>query len=314
VTVRYVIGSVLRCLLTIWAASTFLFFLPALTIGRDPIRARSYFLRLGPDDSLWQQYFAFLGHVARLDFGVARTMAPSRVNELIALLLPWSIGLLGAATLVAVAVGTLLGAAMAWPGAPRSLRLLGAPLVALSAVPAYLLGLILVDLFAFRLRLFPIGGAAPTGAVAAPTPGDLAAMLHHAALPASAIVLTAVGSWALAARGMMITTLGEDYMALAEAKGLTGRRILLSYGLRNTLLPQLTALGLALGQVVSGALLVEIVFGYPGVGTLLDRAVVGFDFNTIHGVVLIIIMAVSLAGLALDLVAPLVDPRLRRRG
>jgi peptide/nickel transport system permease protein len=311
VTPGYLLASLARCLLTIWAASTFLFFLPVLTIGRDPSRARFYFLRLGPEDSLWQQYLTFLGHVARLDFGVARTMAPSRVNDLIALLLPWSIGLLGTATLIAVALGTLLGALMAWPGAPRRLRALGLPLVALSAVPAYLLGLILVDLFAFRLRLFPIGGAAPTGVVAAPAPGHLLAMLHHAALPALAIVLTAIGFWALAARGMMVTALGEDYITLAEAKGLRPRRILLGYALRNVLLPQVTALGLALGQVVSGALLVEIIFGYPGVGTLLYRAVIGFDYNMIHGVVLIIIVAVSLAGLALDLLLPLIDPRLR---
>ena len=315
-TLTYLLGSLLRCGLTIWAASTFLFLLPVLTIGQDPVRARFYFLRIGPGESLWQHYLAYLGQVVRLDFGTSRIMAPSRVNELIALLLPWSIGLLGVATLLAFGLGLLLGVLLAWPGAPRWLRAFGPLLVVLSAVPAYLLGLILVYVFAFRLSLFPIGGASPVGVVAGLTPGQVAALLHHAVLPAAALVLTGLGAWALAARGMMTTVLGEDYLVLAEAKGLTPRRILLGYALRNTLLPQLTALGLALGQLVSGALLVELVFGYPGVGTLLFRAVIAFDYNTIHGVVLVIIVAVSLAGLALDLIAPLVDPRLRagRRG
>ena len=307
-TLRYLVGSALRCLLTIWAASTFLFFLPVLTIGRDPVRARFYFLRLGPDESIWQQYLTYLGHVARLDFGVSRVAGPTRVNDLLGLLLPWSIGLLGTATLIAFAFGTLLGALMVWPKAPRGLRALALPLVVLAALPAYLLGLVLVYIFAFRLRLFPISGA---GAAASLTPDHLPMMLHHAALPALAIILTSLGFWALSARGMMITTLGEDYITLAEAKGLTGRRLLFGYALRNALLPQITALGLALGQVVSGALLVEAIFGYPGIGTLLFRATVGFDYNTLHGIVLIIIIAVSLAGLALDLISPLVDPRLR---
>lgn len=313
VTLSYVIGSLLRCLLTIWAASTFLFLLPVVTLGQDPARARGYFLRLGPGESLWRQYLEFLGHVARLDFGVSRAMAPARVNDAIALLLPWSIALLGAATLIAVVGGTLLGALMAWPGTRRWSSALALPLVALSAVPAYLLGLVLVDLLAFRLAIFPLSGASPTGIIAAPSPGSLLAMLRHAALPALTLVLAAVGFWALSARGMMLTVLSEDYLTLAEAKGLRPRRILTGYALRNTLLPQTTALGLALGQVVSGALLVELVFGYPGIGVLLFRAVVGFDYNTIHGVVLVIIITVALAGLALDLTAPLLDPRLRRR-
>lgn len=309
-TLGYLLGSVLRCLLTIWASSSFLFGLTVLTQGPVTARAASG-PRLAPGVALWQQYLGYLGSVARLDFGVSRIGAPARVNEMIALLLPWSIGLLGAATLLAVVLGTLLGALLAWPGVPRGLRAMGMPLTVLSAIPAYLLGLALVYVFAFRLKLFPLGGASLIGGAPLPAPGQLLTMLHHAALPALAIILTTLGVWALAARGMTLTVLGEDFLLLAEAKGLTRRRIFFGYALRNTLLPQVTGLGLALGQVVSGALLVELVFGYPGIGTLLFRAVIGFDYNTVYGVVLVIIIAVSLAGLALDLVAPVVDPRLR---
>jgi peptide/nickel transport system permease protein len=133
----------------------------------------------------------------------------------------------------------------------------------------------------------------------------------HSILPAMSIVTAAVGFWTLAMRGMMVTTMGEDYMILAEAKGLPARRVFFWYAMRNALLPQTTSLALSLGHLVSGALLVEIIFRFPGMGTLLYRAVTGFDYFTIYGVVFMIIVGICLTTLVLDLVYPLLDPRIR---
>jgi peptide/nickel transport system permease protein len=112
-------------------------------------------------------------------------------------------------------------------------------------------------------------------------------------------------------RGMMVTTMGEDYMVLAEAQGLSASRVFFWYGMRNALLPQTTSLALSLGHLVSGALLVEIIFRYPGMGTLLYRAVTGFDYFTIYGVVYFIIVGICLATLVLDVAYPILDPRIR---
>jgi peptide/nickel transport system permease protein len=136
-------------------------------------------------------------------------------------------------------------------------------------------------------------------------------ILHHSILPGLSIVLVAMGGWALLTRALVVTTLEEDFMVLARAKGLRGRTIFLRYAVRNVLLPQLTALGLSLGQIVSGGVLVEQVFGYPGIGRLLSLSIRNSDFNLLGGVVFILVVGVSMATLILDLVYPLIDPRVR---
>jgi peptide/nickel transport system permease protein len=145
------------------------------------------------------------------------------------------------------------------------------------------------------------------------TLGFIADLVYHSILPALSIVVSAIGFWALAMRGMMVTVLGEDYITQADAKGLTRSRIFFRYAMRNALLPQTTSLALSLGHVVSGALIVEVIFRYPGIGTLLYKAVTAFDFFTIYGVVFFIIVSVSLATLVVDLAYPLLDPRIRHQ-
>jgi len=135
----------------------------------------------------------------------------------------------------------------------------------------------------------------------------------HAVLPATAIILGSLGGWALGMRAMMVTTQGEDYVTFAEAKGLADRTLFIDYGIRNAMLPQVTALALSLGQLVSGAVLVEIVFGYPGIGTLLFQGIEGSDFFLVQGIVFIVIVAIGLATLILDLTYPLLDPRIVHR-
>jgi peptide/nickel transport system permease protein len=297
----YVARRIGLFLLCVWLASSLNFWLPRL----QP-RARGATL-----GELWQQYLTYLPNALRLDFGYSSAFYPNRVNDVIAAALPWTLALLVTASLIAWVVGCLLGAAMAWPGAPGLLRLIGLPIMALQALPFYLFGLLLMSLFVFRLGLFPLTGGYTGGTF----PGlrlDFALdILHHSILPGLSIVLVAMGGWALLTRALIVTTLEEDFMVLARAKGLRGRTIFLRYALRNVLLPQVTALGLSLGQIVSGGVLVEQVFGYPGIGRLLTLSIRNSDFNLLGGVVFIIVVGVSLATLILDLAYPAIDPRTR---
>jgi peptide/nickel transport system permease protein len=332
VTIGYIVRRILLFFLVVWAATTFIFFLPRLAPGRDPVierlgmmaisgsvmqgaieeMARAYKEKFGLDQPLWQQYLRFMGDVLRGDFNYSLSMYPAKVSDLIAQALPWTVGLLLTSTVIAFTVGTLLGGLMAWPKAPRFLRFLLPPLFTFSAIPYYLVSLMLIYFLAFQAKIFPISGGAPAGTAPSMTLEYALQIVYHSILPAMSIVLAALGFWALAMRGMMVTTQGEDFMMLAEAKGLRGRRIFFGYGMRTAMLPQVTALALALGNIVSGALLVEIVFQYPGVGSLLFKAVSAFDYFTIYGIVFVVIVAVGLATLLLDLTYHVLDPRIRQ--
>jgi peptide/nickel transport system permease protein len=221
--------------------------------------------------------------------------------------------LLTTTTLFSWFLGTLLGAIMGWPRAPKFLSFLMPPLLALSAVPFFLLGLVLIYVFAFRMRLFPLLGGYTAGTFPALTPAFLRDALQHSVLPALSIILVSLGGWALGMRAMMITTRGEDFVTYADAKGLKGRTIFLRYAIRNALLPQATALALVLGQLVSGAVLVEVVFSYPGIGNVLYEGIRAGDFFVVQGIVFILIVSIGVATLILDLIYPLLDPRITYR-
>jgi peptide/nickel transport system permease protein len=328
----YVVGRLLQFVVILWGAATLNFFIPRMAPG-DPVRTRllmmsrtgsvsqqsieemvkAYDQEFGLDLPLPVQYVRYLWDAVHLDFGYSLSQYPAKALTLIVAALPWTIGLLLVATLLAFALGTMLGALMAWPKAPRAFNYLIAPLLTLSSVPYYLLGLVLVYLFSISQRIFPLSGGYTTGTVPNWSVGFAIDVAHHAMLPALSIVLAAVGFWALGMRGMMVTTEGEDYMIMAEAKGLPDRWIFFRYALRNAILPQFTSLAIALGAVVSGSVLVEVVFGLPGIGTLLYKSITGSDFFVIYGIVFIIIFAIALATLIIDLVYPLLDPRISYR-
>jgi peptide/nickel transport system permease protein len=187
------------------------------------------------------------------------------------------------------------------------------PFLAMSAVPFFLLGLILVYVVGFSMQLLPLYGGYTAGAIPQWSFSFAVDVIRHTILPAVAIILGSLGGWALGMRAMMVTTQGEDYVTFAEAKGLKDGTIFVHYGIRNAMLPQATALALTLGQFVSGAVLVEIVFGYPGIGTLLFQAITGSDYFLVQGIVFLVIVAIGLATLILDLVYPLLDPRIVSR-
>ena len=316
-------------LLILWLASTVNFFLPRLG-GQDPIRAQlgaqaamggasqvgmkdmiaEYDRRFGLDKPLLEQYLTYLGDTARLEFNYSMASYPTKVVDIIWRSLPWTMTLLTVTTLLAWTIGTVLGALLTQPKTPRILHYVLPPILTLSAIPFFLLGLLLIYLLGFQLRWFPLAGGYDQGLLPALDPRVIANMVYHSILPALSIILASIGFWTLGMRGVMISTHGEDYLLFAEAKGLRGRTIFLRYAIRNALLPQLTALALALGNIVSGAVLVEVIFQYPGVGSLLYQAIRSSDFFMIQGVVFIVIVAIGFATLILDLIYPALDPRI----
>lgn len=329
-SLSYIIKRVLLFFLVVWVGITVTFFLPRLAPNRDPIGERmgmlaatggvnieaiegmikAYRAKFGLEQPLWKQYLNYLSDISRLDFGYSLAMYPARVVDLIAISLPWTIGLLIVSVLLAFALGTLLGGLMAWPKTSGYFRYFVSPFLVLSAVPYYLLGFILIYLFAFWFKIFPLGGGSQYGTLPTFSWSYIRDVLYHSMLPALSIVLASMGFWALGMRGMMVTVLGEDYVTLAQARGLSEGRIFFWYALRNALLPQTTSLALALGTILSGALLVEVIFRYPGMGTLLFKAIAAFDYFTIYGIVFFIIVTIGLATLILDLIYPLLDPRI----
>lgn len=329
-TLRLVIRRLLFLVLVIWAASTIVFFVPRLS-SRNALRERfgelartggfspqdlekiiaSMQQQFGLDRPLLEQYWTYLGNIVRMDFGYSLYRYPSTVSELIAQSLPWTIGLLLVTTVLSFILGNLLGAVAAWPRAPRWLRLFATPFILLTGVPPVIMGILLLFFIGFRLKWLPLGGAYSVGVVPTWSWTFALDLLRHQILPALALIFGSVGGWVLSMRGMGITIQGEDYVNFAEHKGLTGGRIFRDYYLRNALLPQVTGLALALGTVVTSAIIVEGLFGLPGIGNMLNLAIRSNDFPTIYGIVLFITIAVALLMTVVEFIYPLLDPRIK---
>lgn len=328
--VKIILKRLLFLVLVIWAASTIVFFVPRLS-PRSAIRERfgelartggfspgdmqkliaSMEKQFGLDRPLLDQYLQYLNNLIHLDFGYSLSKYPSTVTQLIAQALPWSIGLLLVTTILSFAIGTVLGAIAAWPRAPGWLRSIATPFILLTGVPPVIMGILLVFFIGFRLKWLPLGGAYSVGTVPTFSWAFSLDLMRHQILPALSLILGSVGGWVLSMRGMGITIQGEDYVNFAEHKGLTGRRIFRDYYLRNAMLPQVTGLALALGTVVTSAIIVEGLFGLPGVGSLLNLAIRANDFPVIYGVVLFITIAVATLMTVLEFIYPLLDPRIR---
>jgi peptide/nickel transport system permease protein len=266
----------------------------------------------GLDKPLWQQYLTYLWDISHFEFGFSMANYPMRVSTLMTNALPWTLALLGISTALAFSLGILLGALLAWPKTPRFIvNVLLPPFLTLSAVPYYMLGLILLWVFAFQTHFFPIFGAYTPGQIPDwSDPEFLKDVALHAVLPSLSIILSALGFWSLGMRAMMVTVQHDDFVQYAEAKGLKNRTVFFRYAARNALLPQVTALGLTIGHILSGALLVEIVFSYPGIGNILYHSIRAYDYFAIQGIVFGVILSITLATLALDLIYPKIDPRI----
>jgi peptide/nickel transport system permease protein len=323
--VHFVVRRLGFYLLAAWAALTLNFFLPRLMPG-DPATAlfARFRGRLGPealealrqtfgltDAPLFGQYLTYLGHVLRGDFGISVAYFPAPVSEVIGTGLLWTVFLAGTAVVVSFTIGTLLGIAAAWWRRGWLDTWLPSTFVFLGAFPYFWLAMVALYVLGFTLRWFPLGHAYGDDL----TPGlslvFLADVARHAVLPVGTVVLATIGGWLLSMRNTMIAVLGSEYVNLARAKGLPPSRVALRYAARNALLPNVTGFGMALGFVLGGSLLTEIVFSYPGQGYLLVQAVRSQDYPLMQGIFLVITLAVLGANWLVDLAYLWLDPRTR---
>ena len=328
ITKGYLLRRFSMFLLTVWLGTTLIFIIPRLAPG-DPVAAMvgrmsaqgariensaemiaSWRARFGLDAPWHVQYLRYLRNVVTFNLGYSMAYFPTEVEDMAARSMPWTIGLLFLATIMSFILGNTIGALLAWRRTPRTLKTLLPISLTFTSIPAFMLGILLVYVFAFGLKWFPFAGAYGRGIEPGPTLEFIKSVIHHGTLPALAIVVTTMGFWALGMRGMMITTDGEDYMILAQAKGLKPSRIFWLYGVRNAILPQVTALALTLGAIAGGAVIVEYIFTYPGMGYLLYQGIVNTDYALIQGIVYFLILGVALSVLILDLILPLIDPRI----
>lgn len=323
-------------LVTLWAAISLNFLLPRLLPG-DPaaimlgklrranggrplsdemVRSITSILGAEKGMSLWDQYLAYWGRLLHGDLGVSSTRYPATVSELIGSALPWTVALVGTATVISFVLGLALGA---WAGWRRGTWLdhLVPFTTLLQSIPYFWLALVLVSILSVQLGLLPIVGAYDVFAFPAGPEWSLdffGSVLTHAFLPALTIVISSVGGWMLGMRNMMVSTMSEDYVVTAEAKGLSPRRVRGRYAARNAAIPSLAGFGIALGFVVAGSIVTEQVFSYPGIGKLMIQAVQGLDYALMQGVFLVITLTVLAANFVMDLLYGLIDPRVRTNG
>jgi len=327
---RHLLRRVGFYLAALWASATINFLIPRLMPG-DPVQAylgrmeghgsisasalQALRVEFGISDApLWIQYFQYLGNLLHGNLGVS---IPSfkPVTEILAYDLQWTLALVGVATVISFVLGTMLGVIVSWKRGSW-LDTIAPPLLTFfSAVPYFWMALGLVYIFGFVLSWLPIGGGFDT------LNPDLEigwnwdyifSVLQHAFLPALTIVVGSMAGWVLSMRNTMITTLSEDYVLMAQAKGLSEKRVMFAYAARNAILPSITGFAMSLGFVVGGALLTEIVFSYPGIGFDLFNAVLNVDYSLIEGTFLVIAIAMLAANFLADVVYTILDPRVRQ--
>jgi len=315
----------------VWAAVTVNFAIPRLVPGNAVEAVIGQMSNVSPSEilvikkqlgaagaagsgSLFHQYIQYWNDMIHFNLGTSVYDYPAKVTTVIGQTLPWTVGLVGVATIISFTAGTLLGVLAAWRRGGWLDRALPA-FTFLQAMPYFFLALVLVYFFAVKL-----GGALPTQQAYALgiTPGFnwtfIGNVLAHAILPAATIIITSIGGWMLQMRNVMLTTISEDYILVAQAKGLSSRRVMFTYGARNAILPNIAGFSLALGFVVAGAIVMEIVFSYPGVGFTLFQAVQQHDVPLMQGLFLVISLTVLTACLLADIAYVIADPRARTRG
>jgi peptide/nickel transport system permease protein len=312
-------------LIAAWASLTLAFFVPRLMPG-DPATAlyARFHGKLKPEaiealrnalgfshDPLWKQYLTYLGHVLRGDLGVSVSYFPASVADVIGVALGWTVLLTGIAVVISFAIGTLLGIYASWKRNGALDRIAPPLLNFLASFPYFFLAMVALFVFGLVLQMFPLRHAYADYLEPAVSPKFIWSVATHAFLPAATVVIATLGGWMLGMRSTMVAVMGEDYITLAHAKGLAPNRVMFRYAARNALLPNVTSFGMALGFVLSGSLLTEVVFSYPGQGYLLYQAVRSLDYPLLQGLFLTITMAVLGANFLVDVVYVWLDPRAR---
>ena len=330
---RYLIPRLILYFLVIWVGITLVFFIPRVT-PNDPVmrmigemRGRGSTLEPGAMDGIirdltelyglsgsWiEQYGAFWARLARGDFGVSFFQFPAPVSQLIANALPWTLGLLLTTTAISWTLGNIIGGLAGYYTRKRWSRILDAIAMVIRPIPYYIFAFALLLIFAYLVRWFPITGGASLGALPSFTWDYIKDVLWHAFLPALSLIVLG-GAVVFQTMKLLVQNVNaESFVQYAKLGGVTEDRIVGKYIIRNAMLPQITGLALSLGQIFSGALITEIVFGYPGLGMLLYRAILNGDYNLIMGITILSIFGITTAILVVDLTYPLFDPRVRHR-
>ncbi len=328
---RYLIPRLIQYMLVVWLGMTVVFFLPRL-LPVDPVEAQIdvilsvgtylepaaveeiiHTLRemYGLEEGLLKQYVSFWRRLFTGDFGPSLFMFPTPVIGLIGRALPWTIGLLLTTTVLSWTIGNISGGLAGYFRRSRLLKILDGMAMFIRPIPYYVMALLLIIFFAYLLKVFPLGGGLPIGARIAFTWSFVRDVLRHAFLPAMSLMLLGMAINHQTMRLIVQSVRDEDYIRYAKIGAVKERIIFARYVMRNAILPQVTGLTLSLGMLFSGALITEIVFAYPGIGDLLYRAILVSDYNLIMGIMTISILAIATCILLIDLLYPLIDPRIR---
>jgi peptide/nickel transport system permease protein len=311
-----------------WVALTINFLLPRLMPG-DPVAGllqhlsssqisanpgivQEYETLLGGShNSIWHDYVTYLNRIAHFDFGISTSNYPTHVSEVVGRTLPYSMFLVGVAFLLAFALGIAIGMVAAWRRGRFVDTVFVPTFMALSAFPAFFTALLGLYLFGLKLHWFPIQHAYDSGI----TPGFnwtfLSSAFRHAQLPILVVVGAYAGGWVLNMRTVMINTIGEDYVLMAQAKGLHDRRVMTRYAARNAILPPLNGFAPLFASAIGGLVFVEYIFSYPGAGYTLQQAVLGNDYPLAQAILVVLSVCVIAANLIMDILNLVLDPRLR---
>ena len=320
---RYVTRRLGLFVITLWAALTVNFAIPRVMPGNEAQAVLATFRGVNPaalhaleiefgvnvHQNLLVTYFQYLGNSFTGQFGLTAQRVPV-MTEIISKL-PWTLGLVGVTTVLAFTIGTLVGVLSAWFRGSRLDGVLPPIMFIASSIPVFFVALLLILIFAVTLGWFPLGGNVSLGATASLSFGYVGDVLQHAILPAVSLVIVTAGLWIFSMRNNMITTLAEDYVKMARAKGLPAWRIMFDYSARNAILPNLTGFAMQLGLVLGGAILVEYTFSYPGLGYLFYTSTTDHDLPLMQGLFLFYTLAVLVCVLLADLATAVLDPRTR---
>ena len=320
---RYLTRRIGLFLVTLWAALTVNFVIPRVMPGNEATAVLGSFRGVNPaalhaleiqfgvnvHQSVLASYFEYLRNCLTGQFGVTAQGVP--VMTEIMSKLPWTLGLVGVTTVLAFAIGTLAGVASAWKRGGRVDAILPPTLFIVSSIPVFFVGLLLIYIFAVQLNWLPLGSNYSYGSTPSLSLSFIWDVLQHALLPALSLVIVTAGLWVYSMRNNMITTIAEDYVKTARAKGLPDRRIMYDYAARNAILPNLTGFAMQLGYVLGGAIVIEYLFSYPGLGYLFYTASTDHDLPLMQGLFLFYTLAVLVCVLLADLLTAVLDPRTR---
>jgi peptide/nickel transport system permease protein len=328
---RYLIPRIIQFLTIIFIGITVTFIIPRLS-PTSPVEAQISMMMArgesvdpqsvasmrealtdmyGLSGNIGQQYLAFWGRLLRGDLGPSLGSFPTPVSEMIGQAMPYTLSLLVPALIISWIIGNLFGAMSSYYPKNKALGAIEIVGQAVRPIPYYIVALVLLVVFAFFIPIFPFSGAYPIGTRPSWSLEFFWTYIKHAILPASTLILVGFGGWFVGMKSLTSNIISEDYVVYVETAGLKKRNILFNYIMRNALLPQLTGLALTLGTVFSGALIMEIVFGYPGIGMLTMVAVLRNDYSMIMGIAIYSIVGVASAVFLMDLIYPLFDPRVR---